>query len=105
VNSPNIRSILVLKTLELIPPLVSKTLLESSDFRDDYGLQTEAVLEINNMGIQIQRSDLYIAVRKILTSEGTVESSLSLFSLEIKYSLFFLTLQYFLRMFPFVCTI
>ena len=74
-NSLSVRSILAQTFLELIPPLIGKTLLESSDFLDEYGLRTEAVLSISREGIQFQQSDFFIAIRKLLSGAELVEVS------------------------------
>lgn len=74
-NHPLLLSLVVQKILDLIPPLIRKTLLETVSFRNDYGLKTEAVLSINGIGNQFQRSDLYDAIRKVLSGSTTVEVS------------------------------
>ena len=67
-NSPYVRSALALKVLEFTPPIICDTLLEESNFRDEYGFTDNAVLSLEKSGISVKRSDLYNAVRKVLSS-------------------------------------
>lgn len=66
-NSPYVRSALAQVALELAPPLIRKTLLEESGFREEYGFRADAVLSFGDSGVSVQRSDLFEAVRKILS--------------------------------------
>ena len=66
-NSPYIRSLLAQLALEIAPPLIRNSLLEEIDFRDEYGLRLDAELSIGDSNITIQRSDLFGAVREIIT--------------------------------------
>ena len=72
-NSPYVRSALALKVLEFTPPIICDTLLEESNFREDYGFIDNAVLSLDKSGISVRRSDLYDAVRKVLSSESIAE--------------------------------
>lgn len=65
-NSSYTKSALAQAAFEFTPPLVRKTLLEESDFREEYSFRTEAVLSFGDSGFSAQRSDLFKAVRKIL---------------------------------------
>ncbi len=71
-NSPYKRSVLVNGALEFAPPLIRKSLLEDQTFREAYGVKVEAILSLGDSGVSIQRSELFEAVRKIL-SGGTVK--------------------------------
>jgi len=62
-----IRSRLANAVLENAPPLIRKTLLEDKDFRREYSLEADAVLALGNSGVSFQRSDLFAAVRKLLS--------------------------------------
>ncbi len=66
-NSPDVRSSLAQATLELAPPLLRETLLRDSGFRKEYGLKTDAFLAFGDSGVSIQRSELFEAIRKILS--------------------------------------
>ncbi|MFV2044661.1 MAG: hypothetical protein ACC700_15680, partial [Anaerolineales bacterium] len=66
-NSPFVRSALAQAALELVPPLIRKTLFEESGFREEYSFIADAVLSFGDSGVSIQRSDLFEAVRKILS--------------------------------------
>lgn len=65
--NPYIRSRLANAVLENAPPIIRKTLLEDQDFRREYSLEADAVLAFGNSGISFQRSDLFAAVRKLLS--------------------------------------
>lgn len=65
-NSPYVRAALAQAVLENVPPLICKTLLDQSAFREEYGFKTEAVLTFSDSGFSIRRSDLFEAVRMIL---------------------------------------
>ena len=61
-NSPYVRSALAQAALELAPPLIRKTLLEESGFREEYGFRADAVLSFGDSGVSVQRSDLFEAL-------------------------------------------
>lgn len=63
-----IRSRLANAVLENAPPIIRKTLLEDKDFRREYSLEADAVLAFGNSGISFQRSDLFAAIRKLLSN-------------------------------------
>lgn len=65
-NSAYVRTLLAQAGLDLVPPLIRKTLLEDSDFRKDYGFKIDFVLSFGDSGFSFRRSDLFDAVRKIL---------------------------------------
>ena len=66
-NSPYVRSALAQVALELIPPLIRQTLIEDADFREEYGFTADSVIFFDGSGVSVQRSDLFNAVRKILS--------------------------------------
>ncbi len=72
-NSPYVRSALAQAALELAPPLIRKTLLEESRFREEYGFRADAVLSFGDSGVSVQRSDLFEAVRKIFLDASEEE--------------------------------
>jgi hypothetical protein len=53
--------------LDLVPPIIRKTLLEEREFREEYGFKTDAVLAFGDSGVSIQRSAFFDAIRKILS--------------------------------------
>ena len=59
--------------MELVPPLIRKTLLEDADFREEYGFKTDAVLSFGDSGVSIQRSDFFDAIRKVLSGASEME--------------------------------
>ena len=72
-NSPYVRSALVQAALELTPPLIRMTLIEESGFREEYGFRADAVLSFGDSGLSVQLSDLFKAVRKILSGGSIME--------------------------------
>lgn len=55
--------------LELVPPLIRKSLLNDQNFREDYGFKMEAVIAFGASGVSVQRSELFDAVRAVLGGE------------------------------------
>ena len=72
-NSAYVRSALAQATLELAPPLIRNTLLEESEFRKEYGFEMNPVLAFGDSGFSIQRSELFDAIREILSGASEVE--------------------------------
>ena len=72
-NSPYVRSALAQAALEFAPPLIRKSLLEESGFREEYGFKADAVLAFGDSGFSIQRSKLFDAIRKILSGASEME--------------------------------
>lgn len=71
-NSPYVRSAMVQAALKLVPPLIRKTLLEGPEFREEYGFRMDAVLAFGDSGLSIQRSNLYDAIRRILSGSSEI---------------------------------
>lgn len=71
-NRAQIKFMVVRAAEKFIPPLIRNTLLEESDFRNEYGLKGDVVLKFNVSGftVSIQRSYLFETVRTIL-ADGT----------------------------------
>lgn len=74
-NSPYVKAVIAQSALRVLPPLICKTLIEDANFRDEYGLESDAVLSFGDSGVSVQRSELYNAVRKVLSGESAVEVS------------------------------
>jgi hypothetical protein len=72
-NSPYVRSILAKSAMELMPPMIRESLLENTDFCEEYGFTTDAVLSFGDYGIFIQRSELFNAIRKLLSGLSKVD--------------------------------
>ncbi len=68
-NSRYVRAALAQAVLEKVPPLIRKTLLDQSAFREEYGFKTDTVLAFGDSGFSIQRSELFEAVRTVLAGE------------------------------------
>jgi hypothetical protein len=61
--------------LELMPPLIRKSLIEESEFREEYGLKADAVLAFGDTGVLIQRSEIFDAIRDVLSGASEIEVS------------------------------
>jgi hypothetical protein len=72
-NNPYLRSALVKTALGIAPPLIQKSLLEDPGFRIEYHLQGDGVLSLGNPNFIIQRSELYEAVRAVLSGASLKE--------------------------------
>ena len=72
-NSLYVRSRLAQAALEHVPPLVRKSLLEDSSFQAEYDLFADGVLRFSDSGLSIRRSDLFKAVRMVLSGTATAE--------------------------------
>ncbi len=72
-NSQQVRSALAQTALNIVPPLIRDTLLEKSDFREEYGLYTDSVLHFGDSGVSIQCSGFFEAVRKVLSGTPVKE--------------------------------
>ena len=58
--------------LELTPPLIQKDLLGDGQFRDAYGLSAAAILSLAGGEVSVSRSDLYDAIRDVLSGRTGV---------------------------------
>ena len=56
--------------LDLVSPYIGNTLLEEPEFREEYGLQADAIITFYDVDVSVQRSDLFRAVREVL-SDGS----------------------------------
>ena len=65
-NTPYVRAAIAHAALELVPPLIRDSLLDESEFRQEYGFITDAVLSIGDSGVSFQRSRLFCAIRQAL---------------------------------------
>jgi len=70
-NTPHIRAAIAKVMLEQVPPLIRNTLLEEPKFREEYGVKTDALLSFEDSDLSIQRTELFNAIREILS--GTSE--------------------------------
>ncbi len=66
-NNPYVRSALAQAALKLFPPLIRETLLEESEFREEYGFTIDAVISFDGSAVSVQNSILFDAVRKVLS--------------------------------------
>ena len=72
-NSPYVRAALAHAALEHSPPLIRKSLLEESDFREEYSFAADAVLSFGDSAVSVQRSGLLDAVRKLFSDASEME--------------------------------
>ena len=66
-NSPHVRYILSRKALEFVPPLIRKTLLEESSFREEYDFVQDGTITFPDFDIEVQRSTLFSDARKVIS--------------------------------------
>ena len=74
-NSPFVRSALAHRALEFTPPLIREILLEKRIFREEYGINLDATILLDNATISVKRSGLFDAVRKVLSGTPAQEVS------------------------------
>ena len=72
-NSAYAKSALTQLAMDFVPPLIRETLLEDSDFRDEYGLTTDSVLSFGDSKVSVQQSDFFNAVRHVLSDLSEYE--------------------------------
>ena len=66
-DSPYVRYLLAQKALELVPPLIRKTLLEEPSSREEYGFVRDGTITFPDFGIEVKTSTLFGAARKVLS--------------------------------------
>lgn len=59
--------------LELMPPLVRRSLFDDADFCHKYGIKTDAKLVFGDSDVSIQRSKLFRAIREVLSTASDVK--------------------------------
>ena len=67
------RSDMALAFLNLIPPLVRESLLDVPEFCEIYGLKADATLILGDSDVSFQRSKLFDAIRKSLSTSTEVK--------------------------------
>ena len=72
-NPPYVRAALAQVALGSIPPLIRRSLLDQSTFREEYGLATKDVIVFGDHDFAIQRSELLKAVRTVLAGTPDTE--------------------------------
>ena len=76
-NSIYVRSAIARSALELWPPLIRRSLLDESEFRQEYGLRSETAITFGDSGVWIPSSELFDSIRSIFSgaSEGRVSDT------------------------------
>ena len=72
-NSPYVRSAIAQAALEIVPPLIRKTLLEQPEFREEYGFWADAVIVFGDSNASFRRSDLFNSIREILSGAAELK--------------------------------
>lgn len=72
-NSPYVRASLALAALEWESPLIRKALLEDDTFRQEYSIETDAIVNFSDTALSVERSQFFDSVRQLLSSEGEIE--------------------------------
>ena len=66
----SIKSSIAQLVLELVPPIIYKTLIDDEDFQAEYGLTADVVITFLDSGVSIQRSDFFDAVREVVSGSS-----------------------------------
>ena len=72
-NTPYERAAMAGVALELVPPLIRKSLLNEQSFREEYGFKTDAMIAFGSSGFSVQQSEFFNAVRTVLAGETPAE--------------------------------
>ena len=69
-NSPHVRAGVAQGLLELAPPLVRMSLLDSAQFRDEFNFDRDRLLIFGDSGPSFKRARLYDAIRRTLSGKS-----------------------------------
>ena len=72
-DSAYAKSALTHLAMDFVPPLICETLLEESDFRDEYCLTTDSILSFGDTGLSIDRRELFDGIREVLARDSNRE--------------------------------
>ena len=72
-NSPHVRSAVAQGLLEQMPPLIRKSLLDDAHFRNEFEIERGRLLVFNDSGPTLDRSELYDAIRQVLSGESELK--------------------------------
>lgn len=53
--------------MELVPPLIRKSLVADAQFREEYGFVQHILISFTEAGITFNRTDLLTAIRRVLS--------------------------------------
>ena len=67
------RVVLAQAAMGCVPPLIRRTLLDKSAFREEFGLETEAVVTFQHSRVSVQRTMLFSTVRSVLAGAEYAE--------------------------------
>ena len=70
-NTSYARAAMAHSALELLPPLIRKSLIDDAEFRQEYGVR--AVLALGASGVSIRDSEFFDAIRSVLSGEAERE--------------------------------
>ena len=70
-NSPYLKSTVAQAAMKYVPPSIRETLMEDSDFREDYDLRIDSTLTFDDVSIQL--STLSDAIRGVLSGNASEE--------------------------------
>ena len=74
-NDLYVRSEIARRVLELWPPLIRKSLLDESEFRQEYGLRSQTAISFGDSRVWIHSSELFDSIRNIFS--GASERNVS----------------------------
>jgi len=64
------KSELVQAAFSLIPPMVSSSLLEDVDFREEFGYKADPILTFKESNVSVKSSDLFSSVQKVFSGSS-----------------------------------
>ena len=69
-NSPHVRAAVAQGLLELAPPLIRMSLLDNTQFREEFSFDRDRLLEFGDSGPSFTRTRLYDAIRRALSGKS-----------------------------------
>ncbi len=72
-NSPHVRAAVAQGLLELAPPLIRMSLLDNTQFREEFSVDRDRLLEFGDSGPSFRRTTLYDAIRQTLSGQSALK--------------------------------
>ena len=66
-NSIYVRSVIARAALELWPPLIRKSLLDDSEFRQEYRLVSQTAITFGDSGVSVPSAELFDSIRNVFS--------------------------------------
>lgn len=71
--NPYDKSLIAQLVLQQMPPSISNALIDDENFQKEYGIKTDAIICINEIGVCFKESELYTAIRDIFSGDVAKE--------------------------------